>query len=117
MVMAETGNAMVVSPKAPDVEKLAGDELFSHLKPLYPHAGSPIAAPRTGNDPAVLVGTSAILPELNRYLQSERARTPESAVVTRSGSGQSSPARISAAASSLRWELADRSLAATSAAL
>lgn len=75
---AQSDVAIVVSPKATAVEKLAATELSSHLHALYPQVRFAIAGTRRADQPAVLVGTVASSPELARYVDAGSLKTPES---------------------------------------
>jgi hypothetical protein len=80
--VAQTKVTIVVSPKATAVEKLAATELSSHLHLLYPQVQFAIAAMPSTNTPAVLVGTSASLPAITRYVDASALKTSESFAIT-----------------------------------
>jgi hypothetical protein len=80
-LFAQTEVAIVVSPGATPVEKLAAAELSAHLTLLYPQVRFTVAAAPGKNQPAVLVGTLASSPQLAGYVDSRLLQTPESFVV------------------------------------
>jgi hypothetical protein len=79
---AATDVAIVVSPKATAVERLAAAELSSHLQWLYPQVHFALAGTPGANQPAVLIGTVASSPELARYVDTGSLQAPESFTIT-----------------------------------
>jgi hypothetical protein len=79
---AQSDVAIVVSPKATALEKFAATELSSHLQLLYPRVRFAIAGTPGANQPAVLVGTVASLPQLARYVDAGSLEAPESFIIT-----------------------------------
>ena len=63
----QTEVSIVLSPRATGVEKLAGSELASHLRLLYPAARFTVRD-QPGQGAQVLLGTMTSLPELARLL-------------------------------------------------
>ncbi|MCC7497761.1 MAG: hypothetical protein IT160_09300 [Bryobacterales bacterium] len=78
---AQTEVAVVLSPRATEVEKLAASELTAHLALLYP-ATRFVVSGSAVSGPSVLLGTPASMPELAGYLQRDHPGTPDSFVVT-----------------------------------
>jgi hypothetical protein len=79
---AQSDVAIVLSPKATALEKLAATELSSHLQLLYPQVRFALAERQSTNKPAVLVGTVASSPELARYVDAGALKAPESFIIT-----------------------------------
>ena len=81
VVQAQTEVAVVVSPNATGVEKLAASELATHLAVLYPSVRFPVRD-QAASGARVLLGTPASLPESLRSLESAKLETPESFSIT-----------------------------------
>ncbi len=80
-LLAHTDVAIVVSPRATPVEKLAATELSSHLQLLYPQVRFGISETRGTSQLAILIGTLTSSPQLARYVDARSLEKAESFVV------------------------------------
>ena len=69
------------------MEKLAGEELATHLQRLYPDQHFSVTTTVSSDGPRILLGTLKSQPKLSRYVPEARLTKPESFVITTAREG------------------------------